>query len=388
MNGDRPKLILTEDDLGPDADAAQPASTQQPAAAPPVTQPPAQQPPAEQQFPALGGDAFAPPRVLTSNDLPGGSAPLPFNLGDVKTRSLVAASVGIAVGWAICEITGIGGATATSESELNFQSGIFVAVLGLAFAVIYNGWEQIENRSVEGLLHVARQVALAGAGIGFVSGFLAQVIYTPISRNVVENATFDDLESLTSNPKLYMARALAWGMFGMGMGAASAMLVRSREKLINGLIGGAVGGAIGGVVFHWAAFNIDSAALSRLIGLLVIGAGIGLAIGLVETARREAWLHVIAGGMAGKEFILYAAETKVGSDPKCDIVLIKDQAIQPYHFTIVTAAGPGVARRVLTAYQGCPVTIDGQPVAQHELRNGDTIGVGSTSIAYAERVTP
>jgi len=370
VSEERPKLILTEDDLGP-ADA--------------VAQPPAPQQPAEQQFPPLASDALAPPRVLTSSDLPGASPGLPLNLGGVKVRSLVAASVGIAIGWAICEITGIGTKPTTSESEANLQSGLFVAVLGLVFATVYSGWEQIENRSVEGFLHVVGRVAPAGAAIGFASGFVAQLIYTPIYRNVLENATFDDFADLTSNPKLYLARALAWGIFGMGMGAASALLVRSREKLINGLIGGAVGGAIGGVVFHWVAFNVDSLALSRLIGLLVVGGGIGLAIGLVETARREAWLHVVAGGMAGKEFILYATETTVGSDPKCDVVLIKDSAIQPYHFTIAASAGPGASRRTLTAYQGCPVTINGQPVAQHELRNGDTIGVGATSIAYAER---
>lgn len=386
MSDERRKLVLTEDDFGPVDDGA--------ASAAPVAQrsPAQQQPSAEQRepaerFPALDGNSQAPPRVLTAGELPGGSAAPPFSLGDVKARSLVAASVGIAIGWAICEVTGIGTGSATSESELNIQAGLFVAVLGLTFAIVYSGWEQIEARSAEGLLHVARQVAPLGAAIGFASGFLAQVIYTPISRNVVESATFDDLGNIAANPKLYMARALAWALFGMGMGAASAMLVRSREKLINGLIGGAIGGAVGGVVFHWAAFNIDSEALSRLIGLLVIGAGIGLAIGLVETARREAWLHVIAGGMAGKEFILYAAETKVGSDPRCDIVLIKDAEIQPYHFTIVTSPGAGAVRRVLTAYQGCQVTIGGQPAVRHELRNGDVIGVGSTSIAYAERAT-
>src|SRR6476469_9903641 len=145
MSDERPKLILTEDDLGPDAGAAAPgpppaaaSAAQPPTQQLPAQQPPAQ-PPADQQFPALGGDAFAPPRVLTSSDLPSGpGASLPINFGDVKVRSLIAASVGIVVGWAICEITGLGSPTATSESELNFKSGLFVGVLGLAFAVIYN----------------------------------------------------------------------------------------------------------------------------------------------------------------------------------------------------------------------------------------------------------
>ena len=122
---------------------------------------------------------------------------------------------------------------------------------------------------------------------------------------------------------------------------------------------------------------MQSSTFARLIGLLVIGAGIGLAIGLVETLRRQAWLHIIGGGMAGKEFVLYESETKVGSSPKCEITLIKDPGIQPHHFII--SAAPNGGRRTITAYQGCAVTINGTPIAQHELRDGDAIGVGATT---------
>jgi pSer/pThr/pTyr-binding forkhead associated (FHA) protein len=31
------------------------------------------------------------------------------------------------------------------------------------------------------------------------------------------------------------------------------------------------------------------------------------------------------------------------------------------------------------------VTVNGAPIAQHQLRDGDRIGVGATTIAYAER---
>ena len=34
------------------------------------------------------------------------------------------------------------------------------------------------------------------------------------------------------------------------------------------------------------------------------------------------------------------------------------------------------------------MTIHGQPVAQHTLRDGDVIGVGTTFIKYAERTAP
>jgi hypothetical protein len=301
----------------------------------------------------------------------------------VVGRSLVAAAVAIALGWLVTEVTGLSTWPADARSKLGLDAltGVWVAALGVIFAIVYTGWEHILARSPDGLAHVARTSGPVGAGLGFVSGFLAQFVYLELIESIGSAQVFFEPD----DARLYLARALAWGLFGMGMGAASAVLIRSRQKLVNGLIGGAVGGAIGGVVFHWTGLHIDSEVFGRLVGLLIVGAGIGIAIGLIETARREAWLNVIGGAMTGKEFILYAVETKVGSDPKCEIVLVKDPAIKPHHFIISTPVGPGHQPRTLTAYQGCAVTIQGHPVAQHVLRDGDVIGVGATAIRYSER---
>ena len=75
--------------------------------------------------------------------------------------------------------------------------------------------------------------------------------------------------------------------------------------------------------------------------------------------RDELKSQIVAGGMTGKEFVLYDGETRVGSSPKCEITLIKEPAVQPFHFTISAEAA---GRRTLTAYEGCPVTVNGAPV--------------------------
>src|SRR5207302_3036392 len=124
-----------------------------------------------------------------------------------------------------------------------------------------------------------------------------------------------------------------------------------------------------------------SGGVARLLGLVVVGIAIGAAIGLVEIARRQAWLRVIAGGMSGKEFIVYHQQTNVGSSPKCEITLIKDPGIQPVHFAISEQGN----RRLLSSYQGAQTLINGTPVTQHWLRDGDTIQVGSSALQYGER---
>jgi hypothetical protein len=355
---ERPKLVVSfdEDDATP------------PKAAPPPT--PVAPPPA---LPTVGGNA--------SGRAPAAGAPSAalltaggFSPGSVQGRSLIAATAGIVAGWAITEITGIAGGTATTQAGLNFKAGVWVGVLGLFFAVIYTGWEQIEARDGEGLLLRLRQAGPWGAGLGFVAGFLANVIFHALLIQAIKS---------NSHALLYVARGLGWAIFGLGMGATTAAVVRAREKLINGALGGVMGGAAGGLLFEYVGEHVHSETMSRLFGLVVIGAGNGLAIGLVETLRREAWLRVVGGGMAGKEFVLYEVETPVGSSPKCGITLIKDPAIAPFHFVI--RADDGHGRRSITPYEGASVAINGTPVGHHVLRSGDTITVGATAIAYSER---
>ncbi len=376
---ERPKIVISfDDEADPPVAAAPPAAAaSQPETPPPLQYPPpAAAPAGEQVFPTVAGvgraptqvGGFGPPRPLSASGAAG------LNLGSVRTRNLVAATVGILVGWLLTEVFGIAGWPAETKAGANLHAAIFVSVLGFCFAVIYVGWEHIESANVEGVLESAKRVGPVGAGLGLVAGFLASVIFLAMLEQAFESG---------SQGVLYLARILGWGIFGLGMGVATAAIVQSREKLITGAIGGVAGGAAGGLVFQFVGERVHSDTFSRLIGLLVIGAGIGLAIGLVETLRRQAWFNIVGGGMTGKEFVLYENETKVGSSPKCEITLIKDSGIQPFHFIITTA--PNGVRRTITAYQGCAVTINGTPIAQHELRNGDRIGVGATTIAYAER---
>lgn len=303
----------------------------------------------------------------------------------VQGRNLIAALAGITLGWAVCEITGFGLWTATSSLGQDATDGAYTADVGLFFAVVYAGWEHILNRSGEGNGIAIRRAAPIGVASAFASGFVAQIVYRQPVIQIARHLTFSDLVSLQSNFKLYLARALAWGLFGIGMGLAVAGGVRA--KIVNGVIGGGVGGALGGFVFHWASFNISSEATARLVGLAVVGVAIGLAIGLVERARREAWLHIASGPMDGKEFIIYTTECILGSSPKCDVTLIKDPGIQPFHAVIRAVGQPGSQSRALTPYHGCSITVNDLSAAHHRLRSGDVIGIGAMAVAYSERAT-
>ena len=370
------RLIISEDDL----DVAE----QPPATGDESTGRRTPLPPRPDSFPRVEG---AVPRHQVSMGGPTASPATPAGafMQTVKGRNVSAAATGIAAGWAVCEITRLGLWTSTTAFGQDITAGTYVGVVGFFFAVVYVGWEQILARNWEGLKLAAGKAGPPGVAFGFVSGFAGQVVYRHFVEQILRNASLGDILNLSSNLDIYLARAVAWGLFGLGMGVAAAGGLKSRDKLANGLIGGGIGGTLGGLVFNWCGFNISSQGSARLVGLLVVGAGIGLAIGVVEVARREAWLHITGGGMAGKEFILYGTETTVGSSPKCEINLLRDPEVRPLHFTIRPAAEEGSQARVLSPYDGATITVNGRPVGDHRLRSGDVIGVGATTISYSER---
>jgi hypothetical protein len=296
--------------------------------------------------------------------------------------SIIGALVATLLGWGVSELVMDDQAIHETEMARILSTAGWVAAFGALFGAVYSAWEDV----MSGVWAKVPAAAGIGLGIGLlagaVSGAIAQMLYSAMVESILSGVdSFDELEDVYTSAEFYLARGIAWGLFGLGVGAAIAAAKRSVRKLINGLIGGAAGGTLGGVFFHWLTMHIESAAFGRLLGMAFVGLLIGTAIGLVEIARRQAWLRIVAGGMAGKEFIVYHQSTTVGSSPKCEITLIKDVAVGPFHFRIDEHG----ARRALSAFEGCAVAINGAPVTQHWLRNGDVIQVGSTAIQYSER---
>ncbi len=293
--------------------------------------------------------------------------------------SVLGALLATLVGWVPFEVV----ISDDGESrQLVLRAAIDFGLFGAVFGAVYSAWDDASS-GVWSRVPAAAAIGLGiGLAVGALSGAIAQALYGSIVESILADAEdVDDLLDAYGSLEFYVARGLGWGVFGLGVGAAAAAAKRSARKLVNGLIGGAAGGLLGGLVFHWLSMQIDSGPIGRHLGLVALGLGIGAAIGLVEVARRQAWLRVLAGGMAGKEFIVYHEVTDVGSSPRCQITLIKDPAVAPHHLRIVERG----ARRTLQAFDGCHVVVNGVPVTQHVLRSGDVVHVGSTALQFTER---
>ena len=238
--------------------------------------------------------------------------------------------------------------------------------------------------AVEGIVARSPDQALRGGGSGLgvglagcaLGGVIAQLLYSVLLRAGAE----------LSLGRVMFARTLGWGVAGMFLGVAQGAAARSGKKTLNGLLGGLGGGLIGGLLFDPIILltgGIRGGLVSRFIGLLAIGAAVGVLIGLVEQLLKDAWLYVIRGRLAGKQFVIYRNPTVLGSSPKCEIYLFKDPAVEPQH-----AAISSDGRSYLVEDCGTPsgTLVNGRRISRQILKAGDQIQIGETTFAYSERL--
>jgi hypothetical protein len=162
------------------------------------------------------------------------------------------------------------------------------------------------------------------------------------------------------------------------------------RKLLNATIGGFVGGLVGGIIYVIveAIFKAILGGQGRvhsgsLVGFVVLGVCIGLAVGLAQVILKEAWVRVEAGFRSGREMILTKEETTIGRAEACDLGLFADNTIERNHaqivrknncFVLVDAGTPG------------GTYINEQRISQPTpLRAGDRIRVGKAVLRFDER---
>jgi hypothetical protein len=226
--------------------------------------------------------------------------------------------------------------------------------------------------------------ALVGLGMGLVAGIVASVaahilyavfgvLMAPLQRGTGESAGAFMLQM--------MSRGIAWALAGIAMGLGQGIALRSKKLFMNGLIGGTVGGLLGGLLFDPInrMFHGDDAMVSRAIGFVVIGLVTGLMVGIVELIAREAWLKMLAGPLAGKEFVLYKDPTSIGSSPKREVYLFKDPDVEPVH-ALVRRVGEGYEIEDQKTPAG--VLLNGRKVTRARLKSQDQIRIGSTVLLF------
>lgn len=237
----------------------------------------------------------------------------------------------------------------------------------------------------------ALKCGAVGLGIGFVGGLIA-LIPTGIVFTLMSQIAF----SLWDDPQpnvmptglallvLMMGRAAAWSIAAIPAGMGQGIALRERKVILNGVVGAVLGGLVGGLLFDPISLVLTSsdgqATYSRAVGFATIGLFVGLFVGLVEGWTKTAWLLMQKGPLAGKQFILFRDTTVLGSSPKADIYLFKDDAIEPRHALIINRAG---RFEIEDCNSPDGTYVNGIPVSRTTLRDGDQIVLGKTVLEFS-----
>ncbi|NVB80588.1 MAG: FHA domain-containing protein [Kofleriaceae bacterium] len=265
--------------------------------------------------------------------------------------------------------------------------GLIAFALLLTEGITTRNWVRMIERTLLGSFLAMLFAALAylPAGIFFTIGqhFVNSDFAQQHDKFVV---TIKDV-SPTTFVIFAACRSAGWACIGALSGVGMNLVRSTRTQLRNSAIGGALGGALGGLFFdpldRWGSASLFAGAgMSRLVGLIAVGASIGLFVALIERLGREAWLRVRTGPLAGKSFILYKTPTILGSAPESDVYLFKDAEIDASHAQV---------HRVGTTYEiedmgsRTGTTVGGNPVRRRRLASGDQIILGSTILDFEER---
>lgn len=227
----------------------------------------------------------------------------------------------------------------------------------------------------EGIFYGSKNKALIygaiGAGValvmGIISGNLAQWMYASWLP--------DDPSDFVSS----LVRGVGWGIMGLGVGAAIGLIKPEKRRILFCSLGGIVGAFIGGFIFNYIMKFVSNDIVARAIGIIVMGALIGIGVGLLEQFAKSAWLKVVRGEFEGKEFLVFAGTTSIGNNGSNMIVLFKDKLVEEHHCDIVQDGGKYL---IVNRSKQMGTLVNGNPVEKQYLQHGDSITVGNSVLVF------
>ena len=280
------------------------------------------------------------------------------------------------------------------NSFLNNVTFTFILAfcIGLAVALA----SVITEKSLPRLGMAAAIAVPTAIGAALVMGVIAHIVYSAgldwIFNSAFEQIMSGDLSESDAESfvqlRMHPLRGIAWALVGVGAGVAAGASSRSWKRLGLAAAGGAIGGFLGGFLFDFIPSGDSESSLqtaemiAQFIGITLLGVLIGLAMGLLEQAGKSRWIEIVAGGLAGKQFILYKNDIVLGSSPRADITLIKDPAIGEFGAQL-TMRGSRATISVLDTTT--PVLVNGAAVATADIRDSDIISVGNTQLRFREK---
>jgi hypothetical protein len=269
-------------------------------------------------------------------------------------------------------ISGLVGWQASNLIGLSLTRNVYLneipvgAVIGLTFGILLG--------ALEGLLTRNWVKILKGMLPGAILGLLAGAGALPLSEWVFQTAGAG-----------LLGRALGWGFFGLVIGLVAGLTGGS--QLWKAMLGGLLGGVIGGILMESFAENLSDPLLGKALGMILLGACIGIFTSLIVVLLARAWLEVRSGKLKGTEFILdkfiksRGPSIFIGSDALKSEIVLPDPDISPQHAMLT---GDGSAFEIKDMSMS-GTFINKKRIERTGLNDRQTIKMGNTEMVYHEK---
>lgn len=178
---------------------------------------------------------------------------------------------------------------------------------------------------------------------------------------------------------LPVSRAVGWAVLGMFVGAAEGVRALSAKKVVVGVLGGLVGGLAGGFVLEYLRLLVPGLALSRLAGLVVLGAAIAAFYGIIEHGMSFGVLRILTGELKGKEYLLNQRRMRIGRSRRNEIALGSYEELADCQAQVVIRKGEPVLENLEPTL---PIQINERRVSERALKFGDVIRIGPAKFYY------
>lgn len=235
--------------------------------------------------------------------------------------------------WLVFAVAGaVGGLVANALSEFfptrNIESelGVFITTIPWSIAVCLGIATFIviaQNVLLRKPAMSASQIKtlLIGSVIGGgMAGFLAQGLYLVSANNLLPTdlppgIKPNDEQMLAILAHFFLARSVAWALMG-GVIAYGMSLFIANLKPFWATLGGTLGGFFGCIGFLTIGIFFENDTASRLLGMGILGACIGVMVAAVESFCKEAWLKVIYAANESTTVNLGSKSVSIGSGTK------------------------------------------------------------------------
>ena len=304
--------------------------------------------------------------------------------GDISTGVVVKMALGGLIGGLITFVLidpQMREVESASRGSLDLTHGLATALSGLSLGIAVGA-------AIGGMLVLAEEVptqryfrlvgrlfaALVLGGIIGLFGVLgADMIFAPFAMTRVMLLVI-------------VGRTLGWAFMGIAAALCPGILSGSLQRAKQAAMGGFAGGAIGGILFDLLGSAMESGSLPRLVGFGITGLAIGAASALVTEIGKVYWLTALSGSREGKSYYLAKPQNTIGRNELADIPVFGDSSVLKDHAVIRCAfKGSGGSGATLLAAPGATVLVNGMPIQQVNLSDGDVIQIARNRYLFSAK---